>query len=62
MERGSFESKNEYIKPVMKVVNIEQAQMLCASLDNVTTSGLDEGISLPGSGDTTTGNMYDDAW
>ena len=56
--------KKDYMKPEMNVVKIQQTQLICASLTNVTTSGLDveEELILPGVGLPTTGSVWDDAW
>lgn len=48
----------------MNVVKILQTQLICASLTDVTTNGLDEEeeLELPGEGLPTTGNVWNDAW
>lgn len=55
--------KKDYMKPEMNVVKILQTQLICASLTDVTTNGLDEEeeLELPGEGLPTTGNVWDDA-
>ena len=55
--------KKDYMKPEMNV-EILQTQLICASLTDVTTNGLDEEeeLELPGEGLPTTGNVWDDAW
>ena len=35
-------TKKEYLKPAMRVEKIMQAQMLCGSINNLTTTGLDD--------------------
>ena len=35
--------KKTYEQPAMKVVQIQQTQLICASLTSVTTNGLDSG-------------------
>ena len=52
------------MKPEMNVVKILQTQLICASLTDVTTNGLDEEeeLELPGEGLPKTGSVWDDAW
>ena len=60
--------KKAYEKPIMEMVKIQQAQMLC--LSNVTTSGLDEDLNYSGdTGDAADAmvkrgsyNVWDEAW
>ena len=43
--------KKEYQKPEMNVVMIQETQMLCGSLTDVTTTGLDDdNLELGGTG------------
>ena len=56
--------KKEYQKPAMRVVELQHRSMILArSVTSVTTTGLDDDdLELPGSGQTTTGSVWDDAW
>ena len=56
--------KKDYMKPTMKVFEADmKQQILAGSVTSVTTTGLDDDdLELPGSGQTTTGSVWDDAW
>ena len=56
--------KKEYQKPAMRVVELQHRSMILAgSVTSVSTTGLDDDdLELPGSGQTTTGSVWDDAW
>ena len=53
--------KKQYQQPTIKTVKIQQAQMLCGSVNNVTTSGLDgeEKLDYDKSDNK---SLWDDAW
>ena len=58
-------TKKEYLKPEMQVVEIDiHAQILAGSVTSVSTTGLEVGdeLVLPGSGQPTTGDVWDNAW
>ena len=42
--------KKEYMKPAMNVVKIQQTRMLCGSLTDVTTTGLDDDLGYDKNG------------
>ena len=42
--------KKDYKKPAMKVVKIQQAQMLCGSLQGVQANGLDDDLGYDSNG------------
>ena len=51
-------TKKEYMKPVMKVIELQhKSQILAGSVTSVTTSGLDEDLNK----DDNPGNTWDDA-
>ena len=56
-------TKKEYMKPVTKVevADIEQ-QILAGSVTSVTTTGLDEDLTLPDDEVLYGGSVWDDAW
>ena len=55
--------KQEYQKPVMKVIeaDIEQ-QILAGSVTNLTTSGLDDDLVLPDGEEPKSGSVWEEAW
>ena len=55
--------KQEYQKPVMEVIvaDIEQ-QILAGSVTSVTTTGLDEGLTLPDGEEPKSGDVWGEAW
>lgn len=57
-------SKQEYMKPTMKVVEVGiRQQILAGSLTSVQSTGLDEGEELKyGNDDGKSGSMWDAAW
>ena len=56
-------TKKTYLRPTTNVVELKSARMVCASLNRVTSTGLDESESLDyGDGDTTEKNLWDEAW
>lgn len=53
-------NKKQYIQPTMQVVEIQQAQVLCASGKNVHATGLGGSESLEyGDGDTKEKSIWD---
>ena len=56
--------KKQYLRPTTNVVEVKIVQLVCASLNSVTSTGLDENESLD-YGDTE-GNkeksIWDEAW
>ena len=55
--------KKTYLRPTANVVELKSARLVCASLTNVTSSGLDTNESLDyGDGNTTEKNAWDEAW
>ena len=55
--------KQEYQKPVMEVIeaDIEQ-QILAGSVTNLTTSGLDDDLTLPEDEEPKSGSVWEEAW
>ena len=55
--------KQEYMKPVMKVIeaDIEQ-QILAGSVTSLTTSGLDDDLILPDDEEPKSGSVWEEAW
>ena len=57
-------TKKTYLRPTANVLELKSAQLVCASLNSVTSTGLDENESL-NYGDTE-GNkkksIWDEAW
>ena len=55
--------KQEYMKPVMEVIeaDIEQ-QILAGSVTSLTTSGLDDDLILPDDEEPKSGNVWEQAW
>jgi hypothetical protein len=55
--------KQEYQKPVMKVIeaDIEQ-QILAGSVTSLTTSGLDDDLILPDDEEPKSGSVWEEAW
>jgi hypothetical protein len=56
--------KKPYLRPTANVVEVRIVQLVCASLNNVTSTGLDEEESLD-YGDTSGNkekNLWDEAW
>ena len=42
--------KKAYEQPAMKVVQIQQTQLICASVNDVTTNGLDDDLGYDNNG------------
>ncbi len=57
-------SKQEYMKPTMKVVEVGvRQQILAGSLTSVQSTGLDDGEELKyGNDGGKSGSMWDNAW
>ena len=55
--------KQEYQKPVMEVIeaDIEQ-QILAGSVTSVTSTGLDDDLTLPDDEEPKSGSVWDDAY
>ena len=59
--------KKEYMKPVMKVIELQhKSQILAGSVKSLTTSGLDDDLDddliLPDDEETKSGNPWEIAW
>ncbi len=56
-------TKKTYLRPTTNVVEVKIVQLVCASLNSVTSSGLDTNESLDyGDGNTTEKDLWDEAW
>ena len=55
--------KQEYQKPVIEVIeaDIEQ-QILAGSVTSVTSTGLDDDLTLPDDEEPKSGNPWEEAW
>lgn len=55
--------KQEYQKPVMEVIeaDIEQ-QILAGSLTSVSSTGLDDDLTLPDNEEPKSGDVWEEAW
>ena len=54
--------KKEYMKPVMKVIELQhKSQILAGSVTSVTTTGLDDD-NLIHTSDDQSGNPWENAW
>ena len=55
--------KQEYQKPAMEVIeaDIEQ-QILAGSVTSLTTSGLDDDLTLPDNEEPKSGDVWEEAW
>ena len=42
--------KKAYEQPTMKVMKIQQTQLICASVNDVTTNGLDDDLDYDNNG------------
>ena len=55
--------KKPYLRPTTNVLEVEIVQLVCASLSDVNSTGLDENESLDyGDGNTTEKDVWDEAW
>ena len=60
-------TKKEYMKPVMKVIELQhKSQILAGSVTSVTTTGLGDGLSddliLPDGEEPKSGSVWGEAW
>ena len=56
-------TKKEYMKPVTKVIELQhKSQILAWSVTNLTTSGLDENLTLPDNEEPKSGQVWEEAW
>ena len=55
--------KKPYLRPTTNVVEVRIAQLVCASLRGVSSTGLDDNETLDyGDGDTTEKDAWGNAW
>ena len=55
--------KQEYQKPVMKVIELQHmSQILAVSVTSVTTTGLDNDLILPDNEEPKSGSVWEEAW
>lgn len=55
--------KKTYLRPTANVVEVKIVQLVCASLNSVTSTGLDDNESLDyGDGNTTEKDVWGNAW
>ena len=56
-------TKQEYMKPVMKVIELQhKSQILAGSVTSLTTSGLDDDLILPDDKEPKSGSVWEKAW
>ena len=56
-------TKKEYMKPVMKSIELQhKRQILVGSVTSVTTTGLDENLTLPDNEEPKSGQVWEEAW
>ena len=56
-------TKKTYLRPTTNVVEVKIVQLVCASLNSVTSTGLDDNESLNyGDGNTKEKDLWDEAW
>lgn len=56
-------TKQEYQKPVMEVMEADiELQILAGSVTNLTTSGLDDDLTLPDDEEPKSGSVWEEAW
>ena len=56
-------TKKTYLRPTANVVELKSARLVCASLNSVTSTGLDDNESLDyGDGNTKEKDLWDEAW
>ena len=56
-------TKKTYLRPTANVVELKSARLVCASLNNVASTGLDDNESLDyGDGITTENDVWENAW
>ena len=55
--------KQEYQKPVMEVIEADiELQILAGSVTSLTTSGLDDDLTLPDDEEPKSGDVWEEAW
>jgi len=55
--------KKAYQKPMMKVEEVQDSQIICSSLTEIKTTGLDAGESLHyGDDNKRNGSVWDESW
>ena len=55
--------KKEYMKPVMKVIELQhKSQILAGSVTSVSSTGLDDDLILPDDEEPKSGNVWEEAW
>jgi hypothetical protein len=55
--------KQEYQKPVMKVIELQhKSQILAGSVTSVKTTGLDDDLILPDDEEPKSGDVWEEAW
>ena len=55
--------KQEYQKPVTKVIELQhKSQILAGSVTSVTTTGLDDDLILPDDEEPKSGSVWEEAW
>ena len=56
-------TKKHYQKPVMKVLELQhKSQILAGSVKSVTTTGLDDDLTLPEDEEPKSGSVWEEAW
>lgn len=55
--------KKEYQKPVMEVIELQhKSQILAGSLTSVSSTGLDDDLTLPDNEEPKSGDVWEEAW
>ena len=55
--------KQEYQKPVMKVIELQhKSQILAGSVTSLTTDGLDDDLILPSGEEPKSGDVWEEVW
>ena len=55
--------KQEYQKPVMKVIELQhKSQILAGSVTSLTTDGLDDDLILPDGEEPKRGDVWEEVW
>ena len=55
--------KQEYQKPVMKVIELQhKSQILAGSVTSLTTDGLDDDLILPDGEEPKSGDVWEEVW
>ncbi len=56
-------TKKEYMKPAMKVIELQhKSQILAGSVTSVTTTGLGDDLILPDDEEPKSGSVWGEAW